>query len=103
MTITWTTSKEDADLLNQIADRAVKFAAQLGHEYKKSDALMDVTACHANGCPMRLQEFLEADASNFAHDAFGIQRHINRDTGKLEGCFLPRFYDRDAAKESGNG
>jgi hypothetical protein len=96
MTITWITSKEDHELLNQIADRTVKLAAELGHEYKKSDALMDVTACHANGCPLRLQEFLEADASNFAHDAFGIQRHINRDTGKLENFFLPRFHVRGA-------
>jgi len=53
--------------------------------------LMDITACHANGCPLRLQELLDADDFNFAHDIAGIYQHINRGTGKLEFCFLPRF------------
>ena len=52
---------------------------------------MDLTTCHANGCPLRLGELLIADDFNFAHDVFGIRRHLNRETGKLENCFLPRF------------
>jgi len=27
------------------------------------------------------------------HDVSGIARHLNRETGRLEGCFLPRFSD----------
>jgi hypothetical protein len=52
---------------------------------------MDITACHLNGCPLRLGELLGADDANFAHDVFGIRRHLNRETGKLEDCFCPRY------------
>lgn len=51
---------------------------------------MDVAATHSN-CPLKLKELLSANNFNFAHDVYGIQRHINRETGKLENCFLPRF------------
>lgn len=52
---------------------------------------MDVTATHCNGNPLRLQDMIDADNFNFAHDMHGIYRHLNRKTGKLENCFLPRF------------
>ncbi|KVW63476.1 hypothetical protein [Burkholderia ubonensis] len=51
---------------------------------------MDLTACHANGCPMDWESLNAADDFTLAHDVGGIQRHINRRTGKLEHCFLPR-------------
>ena len=34
---------------------------------------------------------LKAPLVDFYHDLSGIQRHLNRKTGKLENCFLPRF------------
>lgn len=52
---------------------------------------MDIIATHANGCPLRLLGLLEADAFNFTHDVCGIRRHLNRNTGKLENCFVPRY------------
>ncbi|MBR8344194.1 hypothetical protein [Burkholderia ambifaria] len=51
---------------------------------------MDLTACHANGCPMDWARLNAADDFTLAHDVGGIQLHINRRTGKLENCFLPR-------------
>lgn len=90
MTISFRTSEEDFAKLNAIADRAVSLAATCGFQYDKSDALMDVTACHANGCRLDLDKLARADAFNFAHDVFGIRRHINRETGALENCFVPR-------------
>jgi len=75
----------------KIAERAVAMAQQFGVRYDQSTALMDIDACHSNGCPLKLAEMLAADDSNFAHDVFGIRRHISRTTGKLGGCFLPRF------------
>ena len=59
--------------------------------YKHMDAMMDIEACHSNGCPLRLNELLATDDGNFGHDVFGIRRHLDRETGKLGGCFLPRF------------
>lgn len=52
---------------------------------------MDISAVHVNGCPLRLKDLLKADDFNFWHDIFGIQKHINRATGQLNNCFIPRF------------
>ena len=40
---------------------------------------------------LRLEDFLKADDHNFAHDFIGIQANLNRLTGKIENCFVPRF------------
>lgn len=89
--ISFETSKSEADIICQIADRANLLSKKYDIEYKYMTAMMDITACHANGNELRLDELLKADDSNFAHDVFGIRRHINRETGKLENCFLPRY------------
>ena len=84
-------TKEEARTIAAIARRAVQVAAENGWQYPFMDADMDLTACHSNGCPLKLSELLAADSFNFAHDVFGIRRHINRETGRLENCFSPRF------------
>lgn len=53
-------------------------------------AEMDILAAHLD-CPMKLDELLAADDGNFGHDVFGIMENINRKTGKLNNCFVPRF------------
>ena len=90
--VSFEVSKEDAALIGQIVKRGHALADKF--DAKHFDSLsfsMDVTACHANGCPLKLMQFLEADDFNFAHDLFGINKHLNRTTGALEGFFLPRF------------
>lgn len=52
---------------------------------------MDITAAHANGCPIALARLLDADDADFGHDVTGIQRHIDRRTGKLRHGFCPRL------------
>lgn len=89
--IKWTKDKEVMDLEAQIARRAVKMAREFSIEYDQMTAVMDLDACHSNGCPLKLQELLGADNFNFAHDVFGIRTHINRTSGQLENCFLPRY------------
>jgi len=84
-------SKDEARTISKIAHRAVAMAASAGFEYPMMDADMDITATHVNGCPLKLDALLAADEFNFAHDVFGIRWHINRETGKLEDLFLPRF------------
>ena len=90
-------TKAEFELMNAIADRAVRAASAAGVSYGKQDALMDINACHSNGCPLKLDELLNADGFNFNHDVFGIRRHLNRETGKLEGFFLPRFARKDVS------
>lgn len=84
-------SKSEHRTIVEIADRATAIAARNNLEYSRVDAMMDITAAHANGCPLKLTELLSAEQFDFAHDVFGIRRHINRATGEVEGHFLPRY------------
>lgn len=83
-------TREESELINKIANRAVKAAADLGVRYDKMTAFMDIEACHCTGCPLDLARLLAADDGNFGHDVFGIRRYIDRTTGKLTNHFLPR-------------
>lgn len=81
------TKKEQVLKIVEIAKRAEEM------ELLEDDRLlliMDLRNAHEQ-FDLRLDEFLEADNFNFAHDVIGIQNHINRDTYKVEGHFLPRF------------
>ena len=40
---------------------------------------------------LRLDLMLEAPDEDFAHDWIGIHTHINRETCKVEDCFVPRY------------
>ena len=86
MEINWNTTKEDTALILKIAERAVKL---LGTDL--IDTAMDITAVHVNDTPLRLNDLLNADDFNFAHDINGINGHLNRETGKCIKGFLPRF------------
>jgi hypothetical protein len=99
-TINFAASDEDSQLINKIVERAKKLADKYHVEYDKVDIAMDITACHLNGTPLKLQALLDADDFNFSHDVFGIRRHIDRDTGKVGGFFLPRFADTSALEAS---
>jgi hypothetical protein len=97
--INWTASDQDIPLIQKIATRAVRMAEDYGTEYDKLDCVMDITACHLNGTPLKLEALLKADDFNFSHDVFGIRRHMDRETCKLGGFFLPRFTDTDKMSE----
>ena len=73
------------------ADRAKKVAEKHGDPMNQGHVMMDLSATIAQGVPLRLKELLAADDFNFIHDVWGIQRHLNRETGKLENHFWPRF------------
>ena len=86
----FTATVEEHRQIGKIAAAAVTAAKEAGIEYPFQDAVMDITACHANGCPLDLGKLLTAPASDFGHDVFGIRRFIDRSTGQLTQCFLPR-------------
>jgi hypothetical protein len=95
------TSRDSSDfgLIERIADRAVlleRTASKSGAARRgaKLHHQMNISACHASGNPLRLADLLAADDFNFAHDVFGIDRHLDRDTGELTGFFSPRFSAR---------
>lgn len=89
--INWKTSKHDFDLISHIADRSAALAGRIGLDYPVRAILMDLTAVHANGNPLDLHGLLNAEPSDFGHDILGIRKHINRENGRLENCFVPRY------------
>jgi len=90
--INWDVEPWEHARILAIVRRAQSLSASFdGPDYQTHELLMDVTACHANGCQLQLDELLAAGDGDFAHDVFGIHRHIDRRTGTLTGCFLPRY------------
>lgn len=65
-----------------------------GREFDRTSTTMDLLATHANGCPMDFARLAKADEFNLMHDVGGIAQHLDRKTGKLMHCFLPRFHLR---------
>ena len=52
---------------------------------------------HANGNPLRLAEFRDAGAYDFAHQIIRIRANLNRENGKLENGFKPLFSTGEGA------
>ena len=91
MAIEFTTfTNEENDVVRAIANRARGVFGNAGIKRSLIEVTMDISAVHAK-CPLRLHDLLAADDFNFTHDLGGIYRHLNRDTGELENCFVPRF------------
>ena len=65
---------------------------------KPIDVMMDLAAVSAH-TPLDLAGLLEADDFEFAHDVGGIRRHLDRSTGELTGCFVPRHARRETVTE----
>ncbi len=87
-TVSFSVTKAEAAMISAIVSRVMEkmpktFSDRLSLE-------MDITACHANGCKLRLADLAEADDFNLTHDVCGIRQNIDRTTGKLRGHFLPR-------------
>ena len=81
------TTKNTIDL--EIAQRASALAWAVGVDYSILDASMDLEAAQKD-TPLNLELLRNFKDGDFGHDVFGIRRHLNRRTGKLEDCFVPR-------------
>jgi len=84
----------EAALVNDILDR---LEAESTNSFDRESLGMDLTACHANGNPMDFDGLLHASGFDFLHDVWGIQRHMDRSTGKLLNFFLPRYSRPESA------
>lgn len=79
--------KTDFQKLSEIANKAISMGIV---ETDKLTLMMDLECVH-DSIGLRLDDMLECNDYNFSHDITGIQFHLNRQTKKLENCFLPRF------------
>lgn len=104
--ISFTVTKAETLTIAKIVDRAEAVFRRNHRQLDRMSTMMDITACHANGCPLDLDRLLEeADDFNLIHDVAGIARHLDRDdasptAGQLLDCFLPRFAKREPLPES---
>jgi hypothetical protein len=83
----------EKDMIMQIVKRAHNWYCAhmpLGAEPRKWELEAEITMVH-EAHPLRLREMLMADDFNFMHDMVGIRVHLDRTTGKLRDCFVPRF------------
>lgn len=85
-----TFSADEETAVECILNRASGLAHRAEVRFDGLTLRMDLSAVHAH-TPLRLVELSETDDFTFAHDVFGIQRHMDRDTGVLTGCFRPRL------------
>ncbi len=90
-TVSFNVSRKDRTLIEKITKRAVQFCRKNRVDLDPVSTNMDLAATHANGNPLRLRDMLESGSFDLMHDITGIALHINRETGKLEDHFLPRF------------
>lgn len=88
--ISFKVSRDEARLIDTAVDRAERIARDNGLDFDAKSSGMDLTACHANGCPLDFDALLAFHDADFGHDVFGITRYIDRKTGELTACFLPR-------------
>lgn len=86
----WKTTDADTRLIAAVAARA-----DLELFMNPLTVALDLTACHVNGNPLDLDGLLHADKINLAHDIYGINRHIDHDTGRLMDFFVPRYSKRE--------
>jgi hypothetical protein len=70
--------------------KIVRRAREMGIAYELLDMNMDLEAVHSNGCPLDFTKWLAFPDFDFSHDVVGIYNHIDRTTGQLGDCFLPR-------------
>ena len=88
--INWEITQQESNLIVEIAKRALRELTNYPDD--RRTLIMDLTACHANGCPLDLKGLLDASLGDFSHDIYGIRKAIDRTTGKLtEDVFLPRY------------
>lgn len=83
---------EEFDLLTKITSRGVTMAMERANvHWDFQQCIMDLTACHCNGCPLKLLSLFLSNDMDFAQDFAGICNNIDRATGKLMNGFTPTF------------
>jgi hypothetical protein len=81
------TTTQEHLLIYEIARKA----KEVNKFYDLQDLMIDIAATHLNGEPLDLEKLAEMEYIDAHHDISGIQDNLNRDTGQLENCFMPRY------------
>ena len=79
--------REELETINKIVKRALGIEVTRNLIDDPISLFMDIDSISSG---LDLSKFLSFDNFNFCHDVFGIIENMNKETGKLENCFLPR-------------
>lgn len=88
--VSFSVSLEDQRLITRCVRRACDIGLIFDEDESRISLNMDLCAAKAQGCNIDFQKMLGFDSFNFAHDIVGIRKNLNRRTGELMNCFLPR-------------
>lgn len=88
----WKATPEDAKLIGDIATRAWYLLTNKRRSQDLERIAEDLTACHLNGCPLRLSAMLYGADHDLMQDITLIFKHLDRRTGKLTGTDLPLYH-----------
>jgi hypothetical protein len=83
--------KEDNTHIKQIAVRASSMFRRWGILVDPAYIESELKIVHEEICRLRLEELMDADEGNFAHDVAGIHRHLDILDGSFREGFSPRF------------
>lgn len=78
------------ELYNKIVGRAENIMGRNLSGLNRLSLLMDVELAD-HRFHLRLQDWLDSDDRNFAHDWVGIQKNIDRQKKLFDKTFVPRF------------
>lgn len=91
------------EIVGRIVDR-YNDIAEPGRRFTGSErwaCMIDILNTHLNCCTLKLDQMLSWPRDfDVVHDVVGIWNHYNRETGKLDGGFLPRFAMMEQFKEA---
>ncbi len=82
-----TIDREAHELIRKIVNRFRSSFPDI--QFDAFSLSMDLTLCNARK-HVDLARLLAFGLGDFAHDVSGILRHLDRETGELTDCFLPR-------------
>ena len=84
------TTKEDYEAMSRVADRWNSLREKAGVDaVSKIHLVMDLDVAHTN-CPIDFEKLESFGDGDFSHDIGGIYSYVNRETGELDNCFVPR-------------
>jgi hypothetical protein len=99
MPVKFNATRKEFECIRRIALRYIETVYETFPSSVRKQAIqptmMDITACHLNGCPLDLERMASGTNFDLLHDVCGINEHLDRRTGKLKDCFLPRFAKRE--------
>jgi hypothetical protein len=75
--------------MTKVADRAEDEFTEMGIKIDRMTLVMDLL--NADDMGMNWERLHEAPRVEFMHDICGIVTNMNRRTGVVENCFVPRF------------